>query len=122
LLELEFDTTMTKLQMYTGMAPFQLTPSPNVMMLVLDRHRPERPTDPIQELDDYMWGFIETLWNHDARDRPTAAEACGWVSSKMVSEGKNTVRPATEVEWDVQFLANAAVTMGTDDFFALAHT
>jgi hypothetical protein len=113
---------MTKLQMYTGMAPFQLTPSPTVIVFVLDRHRPERPTDPIQELDDYMWGFIETLWNHDARDRPTAAEACGWVSSKMVSEGKNTVRPATEVEWDVRFLANTAVTMGTDDFFALAHT
>jgi len=109
-------------EMYTGMAPFQYRPSPVVVLCVLDGQRPERPTDPIQGLDDDMWGFIEILWNHDPGVRPAAAGACGWISSKMGSEGKNIERFATEVEWDIRFLANAAVTMGTDDPFALAHT
>lgn len=37
----------------------------------------------------------------------------------MNHENKNTIRPATEVEWDLGFLTDAVLVMGTEDPFAL---
>jgi len=93
---------------------------------VLNGERPERPTESLyvrQGLDDDMWNFIGTLWEHDPTVRPTAADACEWISSKMLSKGKNPERPqSTEVEWDVRFLADATVTVAAEDPFTLEHT
>ncbi|KAG1739282.1 kinase-like domain-containing protein [Suillus lakei] len=106
-------------EMYTGISPFQnVDPKFQVLM----RQRPERPRGVHQVLDDFMWGLIEALWKHKPTERPTAAQVCKQISNKMDTEKKNTVRPSTEVEWDVGFLADAAVTMVTQDPFALAHT
>jgi hypothetical protein len=38
----------------------------------------------------------------------------------MDAEKKNTMRPSTEVEWDVGFLTDAALAMVAEDPFALA--
>lgn len=87
--------------------------------------RPQRPPDPKyvrQGLDDNMWNFIEKLWQENPTVRWTAEDARKLISSRIRSQGKNDVRPSNEVEWDVGFLADAAVTMAAEDSFALAHT
>lgn len=118
-LQLELDAKMIKLQMYTGMVPFH---DSNAAVEAVLKKSLKWPTGLIQGLDDDMRGYIETMWSLDPTDRPTAAETCRRISFKMRSEGKDTVRPSPEVEWDVGFLANAAVTMAAEDPFALAHT
>jgi len=114
-----FGTMVTIGQMFVGMAPFEGLDEVQIRVAMLGRRRPKQPTQPIQGLDDAMWRFIQSLWNHAAMRRPTAAKACVWISERMVSEGKSTERPSAEVEWDVAFLADAAVTMAGDDTFAL---
>ncbi|KAG1751323.1 kinase-like domain-containing protein, partial [Suillus paluster] len=107
-------------EMYTGMVPFQGLGPAIAGIRVLLEERPARPSEVCQGLDDDMWSFIEALWKHTPTERPTATEACKKISDKMESQGKDTVRQSTEVEWDVRFLADAAVTMVTEDPFALA--
>lgn len=106
-------------EMFTGMCPFK---NRNPKYLVLGLQRPDRPREVHQELDDFMWSLIEALWKHTPKERLTAEQVCERISYKMDAEGKNTKRPSTEVEWDVGFLADAAVTMVTENPFALAHT
>ncbi|KAG0707066.1 kinase-like domain-containing protein [Suillus ampliporus] len=105
-------------EMYTGMAPFQNLGA-HAGIQVLQKRRPGRP---LGVVDDFMWNFIEALWKHTPTQRLTAAQACEGISHKMQSEGGTTARPFTEVEWDVGFLADTAVTMVTEDPFTLAHT
>jgi hypothetical protein len=68
-----------------------------------------------------MWSLIEALWKHKPEQRLTAGQVCERIFNKMDTEGKTTVRPFAEMEWDVDFLADAAVTMMAEDPFALAH-
>ncbi|KAG1812195.1 kinase-like domain-containing protein [Suillus subaureus] len=104
-------------EMFTGMRPFKnRDPKPSI----LGGQRPERPHEAHQMLDDFMWSLIETLWKHRPKERPTAEQVCERISHRMDSEGKITEHPSTEVEWDVGFLADPAVTMVTEDPFALA--
>lgn len=105
-------------EMFTGRCPFQNQPI--LIQLVLAKKRPERPRDTHQVLDDFMWSLIETLWKHKPEDRLTAEQVCKHILTRMDADGKNTVRPSTEVEWDVGFLADAAVTIVAEDPFALA--
>ncbi|KAG2154481.1 kinase-like domain-containing protein [Suillus bovinus] len=109
-------------EMFTGMYPFQNQGNLNLKVLVLRGQRPERPREVHQVLDDFMWSLIEALWEQNPRDRLTAEQVCERVSQKMDAERKDTERPSTEVEWDVGFLADAAMTMVAEDPFALAHT
>lgn len=88
---------------------------------MLAKKRPERPRDTHQVLDDFMWSLIETLWKHKPEERLTAEQVCKHILTRMDADGKNTVRPSTEVEWDVGFLADAAVTISAENPFALAH-
>ncbi|KAG1890003.1 kinase-like domain-containing protein [Suillus subluteus] len=108
-------------EMFTGMCPFKNWPG-NPKPLILRGHRPERPRETHQVLDDFMWNLIEALWKHKPEERLTAEQVCERISHKMDTEGKNTERPSTEVEWDVGFLADATVTIVTENPFALAHT
>lgn len=103
--------------MFTGRCPFQN----QLIQLVLAKKRPERPRDTHQVLDDFMWSLIETLWKHKPEERLTAEQVCKHILTRMDADGKNTVRPSTEVEWDVGFLADAAVTISAENPFALAH-
>jgi len=104
-------------EMFTGRCPFQN----QLIQLVLAKKRPERPRDTHQVLDDFMWSLIETLWKHKPEERLTAEQVCKHILTRMDADGKNTVRPSTEVEWDVGFLADAAVTISAENPFALAH-
>lgn len=87
------------------------------MRRVLSRERPERPLEIRQ--DDFMWSLMQTLWTHQPAGRSTAGQVCLQISFKMNHENKNTIRPATEVEWDLGFLTDAVLAMGTEDPFAL---
>lgn len=108
-------------EMFTGSYPFKNWP--NLKPSVLWGQRPERPChDEVhQVLDDFMWSLIEALWKHKPEQRLTAGQVCERIFNKMDTEGKTTVRPFAEMEWDVDFLADAAVTMMAEDPFALAH-
>lgn len=108
-------------EMFTGMYPFKNW-NLNLKSLVLRGQRPERPLEVHQVLDDFMWNLMKALWAHKPRERPTAEQVCEQISNKMDTEKKNTVRPLTEVEWDVGFLADVGMTMATEDPFTLAHT
>ncbi|KAG2341066.1 kinase-like protein [Suillus weaverae] len=105
-------------EMFTGMCPFKNWANPK--SLVLSKKRPERPREVHQVLDDFMWSLIEALWEHKPSERPTAEQVCERISNRMDTERKNTVRPSTEAEWDLGFLADAA--MVTEDPFALAYS
>lgn len=105
-------------EMFTGMYPFRDEPDP--VGKVLSKQRPERPLEVHQVLDDFMWSLMQALWTHQPQGRPTAGQVCEQLSFKMDADKKNTNRPATEVEWDVGFLTDAALAMVTEDPFALA--
>jgi len=100
-------------EIYTGMSPIH---NP------LAARRPPRPTEARHGLDDDMWDLIESSWKEEPTVRPTAADALRQISFKMRFQGKSDVRPATEVEWNVEFLADAGVTIAVEDPFAVEHT
>lgn len=103
-------------EMFTGMPPF--ADKSDVPRRVLSRERPERPLEVSQ--DDFMWNLMQALWTHQPTGRPTAGQVCSQISLKMNRENRDTIRPATEVEWDLGFLTDAAPAMVTEDPFALA--
>lgn len=69
--------------MFTGDIPFSGHSSTEVIVLVLGRERPRRPTHPVFTED--LWSLMQCCWDHNHNSRPTASKVLG--SLEVVTRG-----------------------------------
>ncbi|KAJ8077740.1 hypothetical protein PM082_002173 [Marasmius tenuissimus] len=85
-------------EIFTRRTPFYDLPDGAVTIAVLIRHQhPSRPAD--LNIDDRIWEFITSFWNHDPSLRPTAADAIDRIQHLANSMGRGNIQDTPDWSW-----------------------
>lgn len=68
--------------MFTGDIPFSGCLNPAVIVSILQRKRPERPTHPM--FTEELWSLMQRCWDHGHNSRPTAPAVVGILEGVLI--------------------------------------